>query len=186
MTLKENAITVAIAILFTVFILVTIDAFYPRPQYDDFCGERPMIPKLPVDKADCNYERTAVEEECYAQGGDPRYIYTTGCQEFSECDYCRKEYDDAQKDYSNLIFLIIAPLGALAIIFGVYYKIEFLGSGFMFAGIMLMFYGTVQNFGELNRFTRAFVVLIELLLVLFIAYKKVIPDSKGKKNKGKK
>jgi|SaaInlStandDraft_4_1057021.scaffolds.fasta_scaffold59540_1 hypothetical protein len=183
MTLKENAITVAIAILFTVFILVSIDAFYPRPDYNDFCSERPMIPKIPSNREDCTYERSVLEEECYQEDGQPRYIYTSGCQEYSECDYCSKEFRDAQKEYSNLIFLIIAPLGALAIIFGVYFLIEFLGTGFMFSGIMLMFYGTIQNFGELNRFTRAGVVLVELLLVLFIAYKKVIPDNKKKSKK---
>ena len=63
---------------------------------------------------------------------------------------------------------------------GVYYRPEFLGSGFMFSGIILMFYGTVQNFEDLNKYFKSFVILMELLLVLFIAYKKIIPDNKKK------
>ena len=179
MTLKQNAITVAIAILFTTFILVTIDAFYERPQYEDYCDSKERAPRLPLmEKQNCTYEQLEEEMDCYDQEGMPEFDYSSGCAVFEKCNFCNKELDDAHEKYSNFIFLILAPLGALAIIFGVYYKIEFLGSGFMFSGIILMFYGTIQNFEDLNKFLKIFVIALELGLVLFIAYKKIIPEKK--------
>lgn len=187
MGLKEAAITLGIIVLFSAFILVSIDAFYERPQYDDFCdySQRPEFPgKEPIN---CTNTYTVEEEACVDSKGEPRYNYdNSGCQIFKECNYCNKDYQAAEAKYSNFIFLLLAPLGALAIIIGVYFGIEFIGSGFMFSGIFLMFYGTIQNFRDLNKFTRVFVVFIELLLVLFIAYKKVIPDKSKKTTKKKK
>jgi len=181
MTLKENAITVAIAILFTVFILVSVDAFYERPRYEDFCKNGPRIAKPLMDNMiNCSYKTTEEEMNCYEQGNIPEFNYENGCPVFEKCDSCNKEYQDAEDRYSNNLLIILAIIGVFTIFFGVYYKIEFLGTGFMFAGIILMFYGTVQNFRNLNKFTRVFVVFIELFLVLFIAYKKVIPEKKKK------
>ncbi len=181
MTLKEAAVTVAIAILFTTFVLVTIDAFYPRPEYEDYCEFKPSRVPLNKESVDCDFQTTGLEDQCYQEEGTPRFDYDDqGCRVFKECDYCSKEYDNAQEKYSNNLFIILAPLGALAILWGVYYRPEFLGSGFMFSGIILMFYGTVQNFEDLNKYFKSFVILMELLLVLFIAYKKIIPDNKKK------
>jgi len=179
MGIKETAITVAIAILFTTLVLVTIDAFYPRPQYEDYCKSTPRIAKpVQIDQQNCTYEQTQEELTCYDKGGMAEYNYESGCAVFEKCNFCNKELEEAQIRYSNFIFLILAPLGALAIILGVYYKIEFLGSGFMFSGIILMFYGTTQNFEDLNKFLKIIVIALELGLVLFIAYKKILPEKK--------
>jgi hypothetical protein len=188
MTLKENAITVAIAILFTTFVLVSIEAFYPRPTYEMFCNNTQYYSKpIPVvpSGVNCSYTQTAEEQKCWQDGGQAVQDFDkNGCSFYKSCDFCNKLFMDANKAYTNNIFLIIAPLGALAIIFGVYYAIEFLGSGFMFSGIILMFYGTVQNFDQLNKYTRMIVVFAELLLVIFIAYKKVMKkDMTAKKKK---
>lgn len=180
MSIKKIAITVAIAILFTTFILVTIDAFYERPQYEDYCkNDAIRLQKPPqLENQNCTYEQSEEELNCYDQEGMAEFDYSTGCAVFKECNFCNKELDEAYKNYSNFIFLILAPFGALAIIFGVYYKIEFLGSGFMFSGIILMFYGTTQNFEDLNKFLKIIIIALELGLVLFIAYKKIIPEKK--------
>ena len=175
MGLKEIAITAAIAVLFTTFVLVSIDAFYPRPEYGDFCQD--TYPKrAPMPVINCTpVEPSPVTERCWQEGGMPIYDYDKeDCQVFKECSFCGKDFEEAQKSYNNIIMLIIAPLGAIAIIIGVLYGVEFIGSGFMFSGIILMFYGTIQNFEHLNRYMRVAVVFAELLLVLFIAYKKVI------------
>jgi VIT1/CCC1 family predicted Fe2+/Mn2+ transporter len=94
------------------------------------------------------------------------------------CDLCNKDYEAANKEYTNVVFIITAIFGIAAIFFGVYYKTEFIGVGFMFSGIILMFIGTMQNFDSLNRFLKPVVLLVELLLVLFIAYKKILNRDK--------
>jgi hypothetical protein len=187
MSLKEAAITIGILVLFSALVLVTIDAFYERPKYEDFCSpygpERfPTKAQLPDEECDVDYSK---ENECSMQGGFARYeIDESGCRYFTECDFCNKDFDEANKKYNDTMFVILAIIGAIAIIFGVYYKIEFLGTGFMFSGIFLMFFGTVQNFSQFNKFIRVIVVALELGLVIFIAYKKVISkDTKPEKKR---
>ncbi|MEK6916807.1 MAG: hypothetical protein AABW92_03610 [Nanoarchaeota archaeon] len=177
MTPKEIAVTFAIAVLFTTFVIVTVDAFYPKPNMDDLCNNPRTKPYLSPIKPDeeCNITWRAEENKCYEQGGNPEYgSDNSGCRTFDSCNFCYSQYNEINKNYSNNLFLILAPLGALAILFGVYYKPEFLGSGFMYSGIIIMFYGTIQNFGELNRYVKSLVILLELSLVLFIAFKKII------------
>jgi hypothetical protein len=151
MGLKELAITFGIAVLFSAFVLVTIDAVYQRPAYEKYCNmsqQTPMAYKtIPLqDNSNCT-NIVQNESSCYNQGGIPKYdVDNKGCSFVTGCDFCNKAYDLAQKEYTNNMFIILAIIGALAIIGGVYYKIEFLGTGFMFSGIFLMFFGTVQNF----------------------------------------
>jgi len=188
MNVKQTAIVIAITVLFSTFVLVAIDAVYPRPEYDDYCNYRDFR-SAPIKAVDivCDYTPTELEEQCWNEKGTPEYDYDeNGCNIFKECNYCSRDYDEAQKAYSNNLFYILAPFGAIAIIFGVLYSVEFIGSGFMFSGIFLMFFGTVQNFQDLNKFARVLVIFCELLLVMFIAYKKVMPDSKKTKDKKSK
>ena len=171
---KEVAITIGIAVLFSALVLVTIEAIYQRPTYEQFCKDTLMYAKPIPAQDNCTYDYTN-ENVCYTKGENPKFdVNEKGCRYVTGCDPCNKDFDAAQKRYTNTVFYILAVIGAIAIIFGVYYKIEFLGTGFMFSGIFLLFYGTVQNFGELGRWTRPIVLLLELGLVMFIAYKKVV------------
>jgi|SaaInlStandDraft_4_1057021.scaffolds.fasta_scaffold62593_1 hypothetical protein len=188
MSLKQNAVIVAVSILFTILIFVIVDAVYPAPEYGDYCKNEGM-PRPYLDKPDvkCEYQQTQAEYDCSMEGGISRFDYDdNGCQKFSKCDMCGVEYDNSRKKYSDLLFLIIAPIGALAIILGAYYKVEFIGTGFMFSGILLMTISTIQNFGDLNKFTRILVISLELGLVLFIAYKKILVKDNTKKSLNKK
>ncbi len=184
MSLKEAAITIGILVLFSALVLVTIDAFYERPKYETFCTayypeKVPVRTQLPDEECNVDYTK---ENECNSQGGFGKYeVNETGCRYFTECDFCNKDYDEAVRKYNDNMFVILAIIGAIAIIFGVYYKIEFIGTGFMFSGIFLMLFGTIQNFSQFNKFVRVLVVALELALVIFIAYKKVIVNDKKKK-----
>jgi len=175
MGMKEIAITCGIAVLFTALVMVSIDSFYQRPMYEDYCNStfwnKPYL--LPKEGINCTVVND--ENECIMQGGSPIMDYDhEGCRIFQSCDYCSKSFDAANRDYTNIVFIITAIFGIAAIFFGVYYKVEFIGVGFMFSGIILMAIGTMHNFESLNRFLKPVVLLIELLLVLFIAYKKIL------------
>ncbi|MCM2324926.1 MAG: hypothetical protein NDI94_00540 [Candidatus Woesearchaeota archaeon] len=178
MTLKEAAITLAIVVIFTTLVMVTIEAFYERPKMENYCNDsyydRPM--KYPDPSIfNCTENFMVEENNCYADKGMPTYTYDeNGCRVFDTCSDCNIRFEDATKKYTNNMFLILAAIGIIAIFFGVYYKIEFLGSGFMFSGIVLLFIGTVQNFDVLNKYTRILVLTLELGLVIFIAYKKIL------------
>ena len=183
MGIKENAITLAIAVLFTTFILVSIDTVYSRPEYNDFCKNNFNYPKVAPIETNCTIRQTTEESKCYQDGGMPLNDYDTGCPVFKECSFCNKEFESASKNYNNIFFIITATIGALGIVLGVLYSIEFIGSGFVFAGIILMLIGTVSNFQDLNKIMRLIVIFSEMVLVLFIAYKRIIPKKITKHKK---
>ncbi|MFH2021553.1 MAG: hypothetical protein ABIJ34_09145 [archaeon] len=176
MGMKELAVIVGIAVIFTAFVMVTVDVFVPRPEYNKFCRQDYYPEKaFPVVNNNCTYVETAAERACYDKEGMGKFdVDENGCRYFKDCDMCNKEFNDSQKAYTNTIFIILAIVGAIAILLGVYYKVEFIGTGFMFSGILLMFIGTVQNFDALNKYTRPVVLFAELALIMFIAYKKVM------------
>ena len=65
------------------------------------------------------------------------------------------------------------------------WKIEFLASGLMFGGIILLFYATVRYFHDADKLLRVVIIFAELLLVLWIGYKKLYKNEKKKKLKKK-
>jgi hypothetical protein len=138
-----------IAILFTIFINVSIDAFYPQPEYTDYC-EEPRAVKM-------EEARLPVEFD----------------------DSCKEEFDAARARYNFLVFIVSAMTGLAALIIGLHLPQkknvinEWVGSGFLLGGLFTIFVGTVRYFGDMGRYVRPIVILIELVLVIYLAYKKL-------------
>ena len=68
----------------------------------------------------------------------PEFNYDDrNCQtSFKECNFCnKKQYQDATEVYNRNVFYIVAPIGALAVIIGLFIGYEVVGTGFMFSGI---------------------------------------------------
>ncbi len=95
------------------------------------------------------------------------------CPVYDNCNYCNKYLMDAQKKHGQTTFIILAILGVLTIIFGVYFKIEFIGSGFMYGGIIILFYATIRFLMDQNKYIRILILFIELMIVILIGYKKL-------------
>lgn len=191
MALKEYAIIFAILILFSSFIIFTIDAFYQKPLYENYCNSTQFYQEiyqndLKQEPNNCTYNYE-IEKDCYNNQGIPVFDFDeNGCRYIKNCDLCQKDFNLAMKNYNKNLFFILAIIGVLSIIFGIYYKIEFIGTGFMFSGIFLLFFGTMQTFNDLDKFIRPFVLLLELSLILFIAYKKIVIKSENNKQINKK
>ncbi|MBT4576993.1 hypothetical protein HOB91_01560, partial [Candidatus Woesearchaeota archaeon] len=64
-------------------------------------------------------------------------------------------------------------IGIILILIGLFYSFEVAASGFMFGGILLLIYSTGRYFSDMSKFMRVFVVFIELVLLLWIAKKKM-------------
>jgi hypothetical protein len=173
---KEWAITFAVAVLFSTFVIVSVDSFYEEPRYEDFC-QNPNYPKFV--SPSCRYGEDPRVTQCYDSMGTPTFTYNeSGCEVFSGCTTCNKDFENAQKNYTRNLFLIIAPLGLIAVVAGVLYYIEFIGTGFMFSGVFLMFYATVRYFEDMHKYLRPIVLFIELSVILWIAFKKLVVRKK--------
>ncbi len=170
---KKLAMIIGIAILLPLFVGLFIDAIYSAPEYRDFCNKSEYVPPVRPGEYDCNVEFSTEYQECLEQGGIPRLEYTDSCPSFKECDFCNKEYRQALENYNKNLFFIIAPIGLIIVVLGLYLAIDYLGAGLMFAGLITLFYATLRAFPDLGKLTKSLVILIELLIIMWIGYKKI-------------
>ncbi|MGV8150908.1 MAG: hypothetical protein ACP5NV_04220 [Candidatus Woesearchaeota archaeon] len=179
MDAKKLAVMIGIAVLLPLFLGVLMDAVYPEPNYNDYCSDDRYPQKdFRAEAVNCTDIYSTPEYlACSNQGGIVRTEYNaTGCSVFKECDMCSNDYNDASEEYRKnffTIFLILGILGLIGIIVGVYLSIDYIGAGLMFGGIITLVYATTRYFGELSRIARAIAIFVELLIIIWIAYKKI-------------
>ena len=180
---RKILVVIVIAVLYSVFVVSVIEAFYPSPKYDDFCTER-FAPPLPrkLENYNCTDFQAPQEaiDECTYKKGFIHYTYDAyGCAIDYECDMCQKELSDARKEYTLIVFIISAVLGLVAVAAGFYIPVsrnsvsEWVASGFILGGLASLFIGTVRYYQDMQPFVRPVVILIELVLVIFLTYKKL-------------
>lgn len=181
--IRKIVIVLLIAILFSVFVFSTIDAVYPSPEWDDFCAANERAkPQVVAPGEGCAVVPVGPEEAeaCGAVRGYIDYRYdSTGCATESFCNTCQREYDDERDRHNQWVFYISAVLALVAIFVGLYLPAtrnslnEWIGTGFLLGGAFVLIFGTIQGYGSLHRYIKPVVMLVELLLVIFLAYKKV-------------
>lgn len=178
MDVKKVAVIIGIAVLLPLFLGLFVDALYSAPKWEDYCNnsmytapyKEPIAPS--VNCTDFYSEKES--QQCITERGNPISKYdTNNCPVFDKCDYCQKYFSDAEQSYNRTIFFILAPIGLIIVIIGIYLIIDYLGAGLMFAGLITMFYATVRSFSELSKLLRAIIILFELLIIIWIAYKKI-------------
>ncbi|HLC56662.1 MAG TPA: hypothetical protein VJJ23_05485 [Candidatus Nanoarchaeia archaeon] len=185
MSIKQTALIVGIAVLFAAFIYFTIDAFYPEPKYEDFCKNSPYpygvekpFPKI-VNDSCSDYYSSPEAQQCQIDKGQPVPKQDArGCLVYDKCDYCNRDLTKAQEPYNRNVFIIMAVIGILAIIFGLYWNVDFLSGGALFGGILTLLIGTIRYFGNANKILRVIILLAEILILIFIGYKKVADRKK--------
>lgn len=169
---KKLAMILGIAILLPLFVGLFVDAIYSSPDYEGFCDRESSFPQRSLEGCDFDYGQGY--EDCLSDGGNPKLeLNNEGCAEFEECDYCNKEYQDVKEKYNRNLFFILAPIGLILVILGLYFKTDYMGAGLMFAGLIVLFYGTIRAFPDLSKLWRSLVILIELIIIMWIGYKKI-------------
>jgi hypothetical protein len=184
--IRKIIIIFVIAVLFSVLVFAIIEAVYPSPKYEDYCKtanipvttEKPCIsqqvcPEINVSQV----ERDA----CTAKKGYIEYINydSNNCPTNYICNTCQNEFQLAMEKHSKYVFYISAVLALIAIFLGLYLPAkqntlnEWIGTGFMLGGTFALFFGTMTSFMFLDRYIRPIVILLELALIIFIAYRKV-------------
>ena len=187
MDIRKIAIVIVIAILFSILVQATIEAIYPSPRYEDFCKgmyDRPAPVAAVKEAKECpdTYVPPSQEEidACDGKEGFPDYNYDEyGCPTKYTCNTCQKELDDSMKGYNLIVFIISSILGLIAIFAGVYLPThknalnEWVGTGFMLGGIISVFIGTARYYSDMARIVRPIILLIELIIIIWLAYKKL-------------
>ncbi len=166
-----------IGILYAVFVYSLVEAVYPTPQYDDYCGvdkPRQVYPGRPVE--DC----PQLEEMTCETGGFVEYSYDEkGCSMNPTCNYCSVGLDEAREKHGLIVFIISSVMALVAIAIGLLLPVannninEWIGTGFLLGGLITLFIGTARYYADMTRILRPIVMLIELMIVIYLAYKKL-------------
>src|SRR3989344_1903436 len=128
MNVKNLVLGIGIIIVFGLLLWQGIEAFYPSPQYEVYCNSTRYNYPYPADikplgpQENCNFSRELQDKqnECYNNGGTPIFEYNErGCSvSVKECDYCNKYFNEAQDDYSQIVFIISLIAGIIALFVG--------------------------------------------------------------------
>jgi hypothetical protein len=161
---KEKLISIAIAIILTMFIFFGINTFYKSPEWDDMCegirGART--------KADCETNGGEWEEHERPIPVKPEgnQTYESG---FCECSV----YENARDAYAKNFFIIALVIGLAAVISGaVVIKLPSVASGVLAGGILTLIVGIMRYWGDLQDVLRFLLLGLVLAILVAIAYKK--------------
>jgi len=165
MKIKNLLIGITIIILLFLVNFYAIETFYPKPQYEDFCGDYRT------------QEIITNQEQCEAIGGqwNPTIkpaVPETGAQDFCNRDYtCRQEYETVRAKYSQILFIITTILAIILISIGaVVFKLEPVGSGIMGGGIITLLYGAGSYWPEADNLFKLIISLISLIIIIYLGY----------------
>lgn len=188
MNVKNLVLGIGIFVVYLLVLNYGIQAFYPQPQYDDFCGGKfPYYDGMyyePNSNVTCTRTPTPQEQNaCIEQEGMlvPDSFDSNGCTLTFKCDLCNVEYNDASKDYSQRVFIISIIFGILTLLVGyAILTIEPVGSALMASGVGALVYGSMNNWQNLSTIWRFLLLLAALILLVWIAIRLNTPS----KNKG--
>jgi hypothetical protein len=180
MNLKNIILGVGIVIVFALLLWQGIEAFYPSPDYENFCP----ISRTPI-VIETQQQCEAIGGQWNPYDGPKEPDASTGyCnREFT----CRQEYEDARDSHSQVVFYIAVIVGIIALLIGYFIlSIEPVGSALIASGIWAFFWGTVSNwtnFTPMMRFVLLAVVFILLIWLAIRGAKSLLPKPKRKKKK---
>lgn len=185
---KNLVLGIGIVVIFGLALWQGIEAFYPSPQYDEFCAPGRFEayypkPPMPVEES-CIYsqELRDAETTCYAERGQPVYEYDNkGCYvSVKSCDYCQRDFEKAQDAHSKIVFIIAVIVGVITLIVGYgVLSTEPVGSALIGSGIWAIFWGAAINWRNFSNIWRFLLLLVALVLVIWFALRLNKPDKKN-------
>ncbi len=186
---KNIVLGLGIVIVFALVLWQGIEAFYPSPQYDDFCKAGRFDPYYPtkpmaVGEPNCTFSRELQDKQnqCYADKGQPVFEYDDkGCTiAIKTCDYCQRDFDKALDNYSKVVFVIAIIVGLITLIIGYgFLSVEPVGSALIGSGIWAIFWGAAINWRNFSSVWRFLLLFVALVVIITFALRLNRP---GKKN----
>jgi hypothetical protein len=168
--IKNLLLGIVIAIVFFMFCVFGIKLIYGGPFYEDFCNNS-YYEKIP-DNCTASIELENKRNECYINEGIPRYEYDEkGCEKDLVCDFCNKDFENANKNYTKNLFLISLILGLIIIAVSVLLiKISMISGGLMTGSILFMIYGTGGYWNFMDDLLRFVILGVVLGILIWLAY----------------
>jgi hypothetical protein len=191
---RRIMIIFVVTVLYAVFVFSLDYAINTPPKYEDYCRQmsfsKPVAPLAKDERCASFNVSLAEQESCQARHGQILYdTDSNGCAISYRCDTCQYLYDQAREHSEFWRFLLSAVFGLAALIVGLWLPTEknalneWMGTGFLLGGFVTLFIGTAITFNNIFRWLRPIIIFLELVLVIFIAYRKLKIHSKDDKRK---
>ena len=161
MNTKNLVLGIGIVIVFALVLWQGIEAFYPSPQWNQFCNETgPMV--VPVKLGEVNQMTNA--SYCAEINGTFRQGY---CDIYYEC---QKTFDNADKEHSKVVFVVSLIAALIAVILGyAVLSVEPVGSSLIASGVWSLLWGTAMNWTNFTNIWRFLLLLVALVVLIWIA-----------------
>jgi hypothetical protein len=163
---KKILISIAIAIIFAMFIGYGIEVFHDAPKRNDYCPD--------------NIYEIDNEEECLETNGkwqtyeneemESRPIVKGNCQNPQSC---YDNYELINANHDKVVFIVAIIVGILAIITGMILRKDVVGTGILSGGILLILYGTFRYWRHADEVLKFILLGITLAILLWLGYKKL-------------
>jgi hypothetical protein len=155
MDFRKLIVSLVIAVLFAVFVTTCINAYMPQPQYDKYCSA--TLYKDPYMDNMTKEERVAYNEEQQK---------------------CQTALNEAQAQYEFITFLVSAAAGLVGILIGLFVPVSTpvgmaIASGLLLGGLFSIFTGTMWGWQGLHAQVKPFVILAEMIIVIWVSYRKL-------------
>ncbi|MFH1275677.1 MAG: hypothetical protein ABIH82_01045 [Candidatus Woesearchaeota archaeon] len=173
MNIKRGLITIAIAIIFALFIGYGIEVFHDSPNMEKFC---PNVYDI-LNQEECEVAEGVWRPETQVNSienieGEPiRAKPVTGyCNTKSTC---YEDFSVIMSQHDKVVFIVAAIFGLLAIIAGIIITVEGVNNGFIAGGILLILYGTIRYWQHANDILKFILLGLVLAVLVWLGYKKL-------------
>ncbi|MEK6835771.1 MAG: hypothetical protein AABX55_01995 [Nanoarchaeota archaeon] len=165
MDIKQKLLALAIAIVLVMFIAVGIDTFYKAPlnPCDKIYEARPK-----VFISNCELLQEPNKTECFRE---QQLFYDN---QSLEAQKCYNEFRPVENLYKRNVFIILAIIGVLTIVLGLFLKqVPAVYLGLMLGGLINIIEGVVRYWANMNEYLRFVILGILLAILIWISYKKL-------------
>jgi len=154
---------IGIAVIVYVTMLLGIQAFYPSPEYEDFCGDEPRYEEPVMAYEGCTDEMTL--GECRKQISEREGRET-------EMEECHQEYGEAEEGYGRNFFIIASILGVIAIMVAYFLLnitslyITNISAGIACSGIIMILWAFMRGWESTDEKLKFAVGLIIAVIII--------------------
>jgi len=162
-------ITIAIAIIFALFVGYGIEVFNFTPEVNDYCAD--------------NLYTLQDNETCLDSGGEwttekyrpaPEIGLENG--PYGYCNPPKECYDDfnsARNKSDKIVFISAIIIGLLAVVLGIVLRRDAISTGILTGGLLVILYGTIRYWSQANTILKFTLLGVVLAALIWLAYKKI-------------
>jgi hypothetical protein len=163
---------IGIAVIVFIVALLGIQAFYPAPEYEDFCKNDYYYAKpMPVSSIyDCPGNITVTE--CIAIINENEKNASEYQIRDNEMQECNTKFNEAQDRYGKTFFLIACALGLIALIAS-FFLLNYINisAGVAFAGIVLIIVAFVRGWRGTDDIVKFITGVVIAVVIVYLTLK---------------